>query len=291
MWVYAVKAKEVRAKDLYSLEELKILEKKADWLWIDCMEPSSQEFEIISELLGNEPKILDDIKRDRTFPRYKKHNDYTLLSLSVAAVQNEFKTYPIYTAVKEKMLLTLRSKGSSKPIEYSIQTLQDCVSDVKETNPSFVLCEVMRETTNENLEVVMALREMIESIEEEAMVKPSEKAVAKKVFALKRQIPKLYRLLWSEEQTISSLKDGLVPNIKLCDETISGLEDAMSNVSQELGFLNSYDNALDGVLRLQDLGMIHRVERTLIYLTIVIVIMNIILIIFEIGIPDLLTGR
>lgn len=283
MWVYAVEAKEVRASDLHSLEELKTLEKSADWLWIDCMEPGPKEFEIISELFCNEPKILDDIRKGRTFPRYKKHDDCTVLSISVAAIQNEFRTYPIYVAVKKRMLLTLRSKGSSKPIEYSIQTLQDCVSEVKETNPSFVLCEVMRETTSENVEVVMTLREMIEKMEEEAIAKPSKKTIGTRVFALKRQVAKLYRLLWSEEQMISSLKDGLIPNVKLCHETVLGLEDAMSNVSRELEFLNSYDNALDGVLRLQDLGMIHRVERTLIYLTIAIVVMDITLIILELG--------
>lgn len=281
MWVYAVKAKEVRASDFHSLEELKTIEKNVDWLWIDCIEPSSKEFEVVSELLGNEPKILEDIKKGRTFPRYKKYNDYTLLSISVATLENELKTYPIYIAAKEKMLLTLRSKGSFSPIEYAIQTLQDCIAEVKETGPPFVVCEILRETTNKNLEVVMALREMIERAEEEAIAKPSKKAMIKNVFALKREISRLYRLLWSEEQMMSSMKEGLLPHIKLRSETVLGLKDAMDNISRELEFLNSYDNALDGVLTIQNLGIIHRVERTLIYLTIVIVLMNLILIILE----------
>ncbi len=291
MWVYEIKEKSVIATDLHSLRELKMIEEDADWLWIDCIEPSSEEFEIVSELFCNEPKILDSIREGRVFSRYKKHNDCTLLSVSAATLQNEVKIYPLYMAVKEKMLLTLRSKGSSKPVEYAIQTLQDCVSEAKETSPSFVVGEVLRETTNDNLEVVMALREMIEKVEEEAIAKPSSKAISKKVFALKRQMAQLYRLLWSEEQIMSSLKDGLIPNIELCRETILGLEDSMSNVERELEFLNSYDNALDGVLRLQDLGMIHIVERTLIYLTIIILVMNVFLIVLEVGILDLLLGR
>jgi len=125
----------------------------------------------------------------------------------------------------------------------------------------------------------------------QSRLEPSSKAISKKVFALKRQIAKLYRLLWSEEQIMSSLKDGLIPNIELCQETVLGLEDSMSNVARELEFLNSYDNALDGVLRLQDLGMIHKVERTLIYLTIIILVMNVFLIVLEVGILDLLLGR
>jgi len=278
MWVYAVKAKKMHMCDLHSLEELQALEKNFDWLWIDCMEPSSKEFEIISELLYKEPKILDDIKKGKTFPRYKKHNDYTLLSISVATMKNELETHPIYIAVKEKMLLTLRSKDSSRSIEYAIQTLQDCVAEVKDTGTSFVLCEILREAAGENLEIVMALREMIENVEKEVIAKPSKKTIIKNVFRLKKEIAVLYRLLWSEERMMSSLKDGLIPNIKLCQETILTLEDAMDDISREIEFLNSYDSALNTILTIQDLGMIHGVERKLIYLTIVIVAANVILI-------------
>ena len=58
----------------------------------------------------------------------------------------------------------------------------------------------------------------------------------------------------------------------------------MNSISRELEFLTSYDNSLDGVLRLQDLSMIHRVERTLVYLTVITVIMNLLLILLEMGI-------
>ncbi|MEM3874548.1 MAG: hypothetical protein QXU45_05390 [Candidatus Bathyarchaeia archaeon] len=87
-----------------------------------------------------------------------------------------------------------------------------------------------------------------------------------------------------EQQIVGGLKNGVVPNIKLCEKSILSLEDTMNNLSRELEFLTSYDSALDGVLRLQDLSMIHRVERTLVYLTIITVIMNLILILLELRI-------
>jgi Mg2+ and Co2+ transporter CorA len=281
MWAYAVKAKEVHATDISSNDELHALEKDADWLWIDCFEPNPEEFQLVSELLCPNTKMLEDMKKSRTFPRYKKQNDCTLLSISVAAIKNELKTYPIYIGAREKVLVTVRNSGSAKPVERAIQTLRDCVEEMEKTDPAFVVCEVLRETSNENLEAMMALREIIESVEEEVIAKPSRRGLAKKVFALKREIAVLYRLLWSEEQIMSSLKDGLIPNLEPCEESVLGLGDAMGNISRELEFLSSYDSALDGVLTIQDLGMIHRVETTLIYLTIVIIIMNLILIIIE----------
>lgn len=282
MWVYGTKGKKVHACDIHSLEELKELKKKFDWLWIDCLEPSAKEFETISHLISIEPKVLEDMKNNRTFSRYKKFDDYTLLSISFAVMQKELKTYPIYIIINQKMLLTLRSKESSIPVEYAIQAMKDSLSEIQGIEPSFILCEILRETTNKNLDVVMELREIIEKLEEKAMAKPS-KTTINEVFALKRQIATFCRLLWTEQQMVGSLKNGLVPNIKLCEKSVLGLEDAMDNVSRELEFLNSYDNALDGVLRLQDLSMIHKVERTLIYLTVIIVIMNIFLILLELN--------
>ncbi len=283
MWAYAVKAKTVRATDVSSLDELRMLEKQGDWLWVDCFEPNPQEFQVVQEMLSIDTRILDDIKKGKVFSRYKKHNDCTILSISVASTESGLKTYPIYVGVKEKVLLTLRSQGSSKPIERAIQTLRDCIEEMERTGPFFVVCEILRETSNENLEVMMALRERIEMVEAEAIATPSQRTTAKRVFELKREIAVLYRLLWSEEQLMSGLKDGLVPNLEPCEENVLGLEDAMSSISRELEFLNSYDSALDGVLTMQDLGMIHRVEKTLIYLTIVIIITNLILIILELS--------
>ncbi|MEM2118364.1 MAG: CorA family divalent cation transporter [Candidatus Bathyarchaeia archaeon] len=283
MWVYGVKGKKMHAIDLHSLEELKTFSKKFEWFWIDCMEPDANEFQVISEFLHHEHRILENIKDGKPFPRYKKLSDCTVLSISVIIFQRDLRIYPIYAVINEKKLLTVRNKDLSSPIEYVIQTLQDCISETEETSPSFILSELLREVANRNLDVVMKLREMIESVEEKAMAKPSRKTVVNMVFTLKRQIAMLYRLLCSEEQLMSSLKDGFIPNVKMREKCILSLEDAMDNIARELEFLNSYDSALDGVLRLQDLSMIHRVEKTLIYLTVIIVIMNVLLIALELG--------
>lgn len=281
MWIYCVKGKKLHIYDIRSLEELKKLGEKFDWLWIDCPEPSTEEFNIISHFTNIEPKFLEDVKSGKIFSHYKKIDSYTLISISFAAMQRELKTYPIYIIVGQKMLFTLRTKESSIPIEYAIQALKDSLPEDENLEPSFVLCEVLREITNKNLDVVMALREIIEKLEEKAMAKPS-KTVMNEVFTLKKQIAKFYRLLWDEQQMLGGLKNGIIPNIKLCEKSALSLEDTLNNVSRELEFLTSYDSALDGVLRLQDLSMIHRVEKTLIYLTVITVIMNLFLILLSI---------
>lgn len=284
MRVYGLKKEKLYINDVHSFEELEKLSGKFDWLWIDCPELGPEELEVISQFVKVEQKVLEELKGGKIFPRHKKFDSFSLISISFATMQkNELKTYPIYIIIGQKAILTLRTKEASAPIEYAIQALKDSSSEAESLEPSFVLCEVLRENTNRNLDVVMELRGVLEELEEKAIAKPS-KSVMREVFMLKKQIATFYRLLWNEQQIVGGLKNGVVPNIKLCEKSILSLEDTMNNLSRELEFLTSYDSALDGVLRLQDLSMIHRVERTLVYLTIITVIMNLILILLELRI-------
>jgi hypothetical protein len=75
---------------------------------------------------------------------------------------------------------------------------------------------------------------------------------------------------------------GVIPHLKLAAEAKLIVDDTMDDVTRELEFVDSYNTSLDSVLRLQDLGMIHRVERTLVFLTTALVMTNVILIILEI---------
>jgi hypothetical protein len=70
--------------------------------------------------------------------------------------------------------------------------------------------------------------------------------------------------------------------LKLAAEAKLIVEDVTDDITRDLEFVDSYNMSLDSVLRLQDLGMIHRVEKRLVFLTAILVIMNVALIILQI---------
>jgi len=136
----------------------------------------------------------------------------------------------------------------------------------------------------------MTLRARTDEIEEKALANPGDKQINKTVFALKREISTLERILWTQRELMLSIEESVIPVIqssKLDEQTLSH---AVSNISRELSLISSNDNALDSILRLQDLGMIHRVERILIYLTLLTLIANIIMILIEVGVLRILSG-
>ena len=253
------------------------------------MEPNDEELEIISELL-KEAKMINAIRDRQVFSRYERINDYLLLSIPLVTFKDKLETCPIYVFVKEKSFITVRGEGSSKSIDNALKTFQDCILKI---NPSvfspFIVSRLFHEVTNENLDVIMALRKRIDELEERALAKPGDKRISKMVFALKREISALERILWVQRGMMLDIREDVVPTVESSEMDKQTLSYAINNISRELSLVDSYGNALDSILRLQDLGMIHRVERTLIYLTLVTLLMNMIMILLEVDIFNILS--
>jgi len=291
IWTYAfTESNKLQARDAHSLDELQNLSEKASWLWIDCLEPNDEELEIVAELV-KETKVINAIKNLQVFSRYETINDYLLLSIPLVTFKDKLETSPIYVFAKEKRFITVRGKDSSKSIDNTLKTFQDCIFKVKcSVFSPFIVSRLFHEVTNENLDGIMALRERIDEIEEKALAKPGDKKISKMVFALKREISAFERTLWVQRGMMLNIREGVVPAVESSEMDRQTLSYAINNISRELSLIDSYGNALDSILRLQDLGMIHRVERTLIYLTLVTVLMNIIMILLEVNIFEILSG-
>ncbi len=284
MWTYKLAESTLQSKDVDSLSQLQELVKGADWLWIDCLEPDEEELLAIAGLL-KKSKIVDIIKEKQLFSRYEKINAHLLITILLIRFKDRLETDPIYVFANEKTFITVRSSDSSKAISDTLKILQDCTLKVKsDTVSSFIISRLFHEVTNESINTIMALRGHIDKIEEKALAKPADKRISKTVFELKREISVLERTLWVQRELMLTLREGVMPTIQPSEMDTQILTHATNNISRELSLTSSYNSALDSILRLQDLGMIHRVERILIYLTIVTIIMNAILILWQVNI-------
>lgn len=241
-------------------------------------------------MLG-EAKITGDIKERKIFSRPERISDYLLFSVPLAVYKNKLETFPIYVFIKEKTFLTVRNRHFSKSVKNSLKTFEDCVGKVCAgvTNSSFVLSRLLHEISNENLDVVMTLRERIDEIEGRSLAKPGDKGISRSVFLMKKENSALERILWVQRELMLSIRDGVVLIVKTSEEVRATFNHAVNNISRELSLLDSDNSALDSILRLQDLGMIHKVERNLIYLTLMALIVSVLLILLEIDIISLLS--
>lgn len=283
--VYTVIQKELFVNDVGSQEEMNDLISKVKRAWVDCWDLDDEEVMIISRVLGVEPTILNGIEDGKVRPTYAKCFDeecpyYTWISTPVVEFANKLKLHPLSIILKERFLVTLRSGYSSRLIDSTIRTFK--ALEPEERKPSFVLSKLLHKIIDENSEAMVSIRELIDKIEGEAMENPRKKTVTQSIFKLKRGLSTLYRLLWAEKELLSDMNLGVIPHLKLAEEAKLIVEDASDDVTRELEFVDSYNRSLDSVLRLQDLGSIHRVEKSLVFLTAVLVVMTVALIILDV---------
>jgi Mg2+ and Co2+ transporter CorA len=154
-----------------------------------------------------------------------------------------------------------------------------------------ILCKLIHEIIDENSGAMVSTRDLIDKLEEEAMEGKKEKDITASVFKLKRNLSTLHRLLWAEKEMLSDIDIGVIPNLNLVPEAKLIIEDASDDISRELEFVDSFNRSLDSILRLEDLGSIHRVESNLVTLTVALVILTIVLILLELDIIGLLLGH
>ena len=280
--VYTVSRKKLQSGDILSSNKLNDLSNKVDWLWIDGSDLDKKETKIISNFLRVEEKNFNNITKGKISPSYERYRDYVLISIPSIEFEKALHVHPISVIIKEKMLITLRNECDTKLIGKVVETLGSYMTENGEAHPSFVVNRLFREIADQNSEAMMSLKELIDEVEEKALARPWDKSVTHSVFRLKKEISTIHRLLWVEKELMSDVKERVIPYVELNDEARLILGDAIDDIERELEFVDSYGRDLDSILRLQDLGLIHRVERNLIYLTVVILLLSIISIILSI---------
>ena len=284
--VFTVKNKELFEKHIHSKREIDDIVGDIKRAWVDCSDIDEEETRIISELLGVAASTLDGIEDGIIRPNYAKCLDetcpyYTWISTPVVEFKDDLTLHPLSIILKERFLITMRTKYSDKLIESTLRFFK--VLAPAERKPTVILSKLVGEIIAENSGAMVSIRDLIDNIEAQAMEGPSQKSVTTSIFKLKRRLSTLHRLLWAEKELLSDLNLGVIPNLKLVPEAKLIIEDASDDITRELDFIDSFNNSLDSILRLQDLGSIHRVETKLVFLTVSLVVLTTILIVLEIA--------
>jgi Mg2+ and Co2+ transporter CorA len=190
--------------------------------------------------------------------------------------------------LKERFLVTLRSKYSERIVESTLRTFKAIAP--QQRKPTVILCKLIHEIIDENSGAMVSIRDLIDALEAEAMEEPNTKSVTKSVFKLKRNLSTLHRLLWAEKEMLADIDLGIIPNLNLVPEAKLIIEDASDDITRELEFVDSFNRSLDSILRLEDLGAIHRVESNIVNLTVALVMLTIVLVLIEIDIIGIILG-
>ena len=292
--VYTVKNKELFETEVRSKKEMDNIFTKVKRAWIDCSDLDENETKILADLLGVEAKTLNGIENGKIRPHYEKCLEetcpfYTWISTPVVEFTDKLVLHPMSIILKERFLVTLRSNYSERIVDSTLRTFKAMTPEQKK--PTVILCKLIHEIIDENSGAMVSIRDLIDGLEADAMEGKKKKSITESVFKLKRSLSTLHRLLWAEKEMLSDVDLGIIPNLKLIPEAKLIVEDASDDIARELEFVDSFNRSLDSILRLEDLGAIHRVESNLVLLTWALLILTIVLVALELDIIGVILGH
>jgi len=292
--VYTVRKKELFENEASSKKEMDKILSKVKRAWVDCSDLNENETKILADLLGVEAKTLNGIENGNIRPHYEKCLDetcpfYTWISTPVVEFMDKLILHPLSIILKERVLVTLRNNYSNRLIESTLRTFRAMAP--AQRKPTVILCKLIHEIIDENSGAMVSIRDQIDKLEEEAMGGEKKTDITASVFKLKRNLSTLHRLLWAEKEMLSDIDIGVIPNLTLVPEANLIIEDASDDIARELEFVDSFNRSLDSILRLEDLGAIHRVESKLVLLTWALVILTIVLVMLDLDIIGIILGH
>jgi Mg2+ and Co2+ transporter CorA len=290
--MYIVKGKDFIATDVSSLSQL--MNVASDhWVWLDIFHPDEKELEILTELLGNEPDVIKKFNKMMEEPlnihnkgcilcNYERIHEYISVTIPYLGMGKQMPVYPIVLAKKKRMIITWGEEehSHSKIVKTTIRRLREGVEAGQDLNSSLVIGVLFHEIAIRNAGCLFGIRERIDEMEEQAL-ESGGKHLIHDVFLLKKKISDLYRLLIEEKDFMLDVDKSVIPFIRLDQKSKPIVNEAIEILDRELDFMDSYNRTLDSILTLQDLASIHKVESSINYLTIVLVIGTVILIFFE----------
>jgi len=287
-----VQGKDFVATDITSLTQLMDVASN-QWVWVDIYDPNEKEREILTELIGNEPEIVEKFKKSMDEPlnihrkdcvlcSYEKIHEYLSVTIPSISLDEQLLVYPIVLAKKKKMIITWGEEGHShsKIVKTTIRRLREGVEEGQDLNTSLVISVLFHEIAIKNSNVLLSIRERIDQMEEQAL-ENGGKQLIHSVFSLKKMISDLYRLMIEEKDFMLDVDKSVIPLIKLDKKSKPIVDESIEIIDRELDFMDSYTRTLDNILTLHDLASIHKVETSINYLTIVLVIGTAISIILE----------
>ncbi len=293
IWIYTIKDNEFAAIDVTSLTQLKEVIGN-QWAWIDIFGTTEKEREILAELIGNEPDVVEGFERlmeapsnidneNCTFCVHKRLHDYISVTMPSPTYEEELKVYPIVLAKKKKMIITWGEEDHkhSKIIKSTIRRLREGVEAGQDLNSSLVISVIFHEIAISTSKVLLRIRLELDQLEEHALDEGGKKLI-RSVFSLKKTISNLYQLMIAEKDFMLDVEKSVIPRIKLDAKSKPIVKEAIELIDREFDFVDSYNRTLDSILTLQDLSSIHKVESSINYLTIVLVISTAILVFLEI---------
>ena len=213
--------------------------------WIDLTGPTDEEFDAVSKHFDWHPLAIDDMRVETHLPKVDDYGDHMLLVVHAATIDDRgrFDTIEMEIFVGTNYLVT----HHSRPIRAIDGLLSRCKRNhsLAAKGPAYLLYLLVDGMADVYLPYLDRLDDRIDDLEEEIVDEPSRRTQGE-IYALKRDVITLRRIVLPQAEVLRRLSRGEFPILPEESEMyFRDVHDHLYRVSEEA---NSYRDLLTAAL-------------------------------------------
>jgi magnesium transporter len=284
--IYEENGTAVRSSDAGQLQAL--MGEAGRTFWLDLETPAPEELRLLEEVFHFHPIAVEDASRARQRPKLDEYDGYFFLTADEvildASAYDEGRGDRAAEALQQRQLAAFLGPHylvtvQTEPLE-AVRAIRDRCSDhprVLERGADFLLYVVLDTLVDHYFPMMDALDERIDALEDRIVDRP-EQTILDTIFAMKRGLTRVRKLVGPLREVVQSLTTRDVPNIRpemlpyfrdVADhlfriyETLDGYRDLMSNMLD--AYLSQVSNEMNRVM--QRLSVVSTVFLPITFLT------------------------
>jgi magnesium transporter len=218
--------------------------------WVDCLNPTQEEFKELSEKTGIPIEILKNSLDDDLRPRAIDVGDYSEFvfraSFSKKKGVHDVRNFAVFTCANKSNLIVLR-KYKIKAIENIIKLPLDSKKVMMAKGIGYLLFRICDEVFFEFFEVMDDFEDEIENIEDR-IFHIKDKRLLANIFNTKKTLIYFHKALSANREAIANIQKEFITGIEKRHTRI--FRDLYSDCTQLIDLVTTYRDLLTGALEI-----------------------------------------
>jgi magnesium transporter len=215
--------------------------KEDDLLWLDLEDTGPDTIALLREVFKIHPLAIEDAQEFNQRPKIEDYDDFVSLVAYGARELNQ-PLVEIHAFYAEHFLVTVH-RDSVPAIDHACTAL----TRVPTTRRLIALYRLLDALVDSMFPFLASLDDRIDDLQDEIFVTPKQEQLSA-LFALKRQLVDMRKLVTPQRDMVSTMLTGLVPIVGMTSETERYVRDLYDHLIRISDLVDSYRDLLGGSL-------------------------------------------
>ncbi|WP_226023390.1 magnesium/cobalt transporter CorA [Halomicrobium salinisoli] len=216
--------------------------------WVHATDATSAEMEAIADAFDVHPLTIEDVRND-VRAKTEEFADYTFLLVKIAALargETSFAEEVVTTAVGlflgDDWVVSV-STGAAAPVDRVLRAVQSGDERLLQRGPDFTAYRILDVIVDEYFELLDAIEDQIERIEEEVVAAPDRETLDR-INSTRRELLSIRKQIWPAREAVGVLARGDPDQVH--EETEKYYRDVYDHLVQLADLTETYRDLVAG---------------------------------------------